>query len=281
MQLPALPHQDPREDPETETSIPATEASGHVAGAAPALSLDVLPAAGTPQKSRMHGDDRRKQLLRVAIESFARNGFSGTKTKDIAAAAGVSEAILFRHFATKEDLYHAILDEKENQAAADADFAKLDELMRQRDDAGVFRMLGTHILHAFRDDPAFHRLIMYASLEGHLMASLFHERFAAPRGDSMKRYVALRQKEGAFRKLNPEVVLMSTLGVFVHYAMGRYVFGIKHPGRLTERPDESVIEEMVSIALNGLTEPQEIRRIIEQKENILEKKTRKDNHAKS
>ena len=63
-----------------------------------------------PRRSRMHSDDRRRQLLNVAIESFARHGFSGTKTKDIAAAAGVSEAILFRHFATKEDLYHAILD---------------------------------------------------------------------------------------------------------------------------------------------------------------------------
>ncbi len=71
------------------------------------------PAA---RKSRMAADDRHRQLLRSAIDCVARNGFGGTKTKDIAAAAGVSEAILFRHFATKEDLYHAILDMKEGQA---------------------------------------------------------------------------------------------------------------------------------------------------------------------
>jgi len=65
-------------------------------------------SAETPRPARMPGEDRRRQLLRVAIESFAQNGFSGTKTKDIAAAAGVSEAILFRHFSSKEDLYHAI-----------------------------------------------------------------------------------------------------------------------------------------------------------------------------
>ena len=64
----------------------------------------------------MPADDRHRQLLRSAIDCVARNGFGGTKTKDIAAAAGVSEAILFRHFATKEDLYHAILDMKEGQA---------------------------------------------------------------------------------------------------------------------------------------------------------------------
>ena len=44
-----------------------------------------------PRKGRMHSGERRSQLLRVAIDGFARNGFSGTKTKDIAAAAGVSE----------------------------------------------------------------------------------------------------------------------------------------------------------------------------------------------
>ena len=37
------------------------------------------------------------------------------------AAAGVSEAILFRHFITKEDLYNAILDEQELQISADDD----------------------------------------------------------------------------------------------------------------------------------------------------------------
>src|SRR5579872_2167364 len=82
-----------------------------------------LPAPASPspvpslRKSRMHADDRHRQLLRSAIDCVARNGFGGTKTKDIAAAAGVSEAILFKHFATKEDLYHAILDAKETRGS--------------------------------------------------------------------------------------------------------------------------------------------------------------------
>src|SRR6185436_20012273 len=160
------------------------------------------PSTGAPPgvtvrlpKSRMHGDDRRKQLLRAAIETFSRKGFGGTKTKDIAAAAGVSEAILFRHFATKEDLYSAILDEQEHQAAAEEDCRKIETQMRKRDDAGVLRMMGAHIVGVFRDDPAFHRLIMYAALEGHVMARLFRERIANRRGDFLKRYIVQRQKE--------------------------------------------------------------------------------------
>ena len=61
--------------------------------------------------ARMAGDERRSQILRVAWDVFPR-GFRGTTTKKIAQAAGVSEAMVFRHFATKEELYAAILDHK-------------------------------------------------------------------------------------------------------------------------------------------------------------------------
>src|SRR6185503_18729995 len=62
--------------------------------------------------ARMAGEERRLQILRVAVSLFSERGFRGTTTKEIAHAAGVSEAMVFRHFATKEELYAAILDHK-------------------------------------------------------------------------------------------------------------------------------------------------------------------------
>ena len=174
------------------------------------------------------GEDRRRQLLRVAVESFARNGFSGTKTKDIAAAAGVSEAILFRHFASKEDLYHAILDEKEATMGGERWFVEMNELAERRDDRGLFRHVARQLIRSFREDAAFHRLLLYASLEGHLLADLFHERFGLPMGDFLSRYVALRQKEGAFRECDPGVAVMFVIGSTIHYAMARHVLGAKN-----------------------------------------------------
>jgi TetR/AcrR family transcriptional regulator len=197
----------------------------------------------------MHSEERHLQLLRVAIESFARNGFSGTKTRDIAAAAGVSEAILFRHFATKEDLYHAILDSREDKHGAERRIAELQVFVDSRDDAGLFRHLGVQILRSFRDDAAFHRLMMYASLEGHLLANLFHERFVLPTGDFLRRYIALRQKEGAFRMSEPRVAVAFAIGTVVHLAMGRYVFGLRRP----PMNDDAVIDELVTLVLGGLT----------------------------
>src|SRR5215207_2645801 len=76
-------------------------------GTAPPPAAHPQPAAG-----RMCADERRLQIAEVAMRLFSERGFRGTTTKEIAQAAGVSEAIIFRHFATKEELYTAIIDYK-------------------------------------------------------------------------------------------------------------------------------------------------------------------------
>ncbi|MBV9768635.1 MAG: TetR/AcrR family transcriptional regulator [Bryobacterales bacterium] len=205
------------------------------------------PAEAPVRAARMPGEDRRRQLIRVAIERFARNGFSGTKTKDIATAAGVSEAILFRHFASKEDLYHAILDEKEGNLG-DKWFVELNGLAERRDDRGLFQHVALQLIRSFREDTSFHRLLLYASLEGHLLADLFHERFGLPMGDFLTRYIAMRQKEGAFRECDPGAAVMFVLGSTLHYAMARHVLGVKKfpPG------EEVLVDQFVDLILGGL-----------------------------
>jgi len=59
--------------------------------------------------SRLDNDGRRRAIVTAAVPLFARNGFAGTTTRELAAAAGVSEALLFRHFPSKQLLYREIL----------------------------------------------------------------------------------------------------------------------------------------------------------------------------
>jgi AcrR family transcriptional regulator len=61
---------------------------------------------------RMTGDLRRQLILSAAKRCFARNGFAGTTTKSVAAAASISEGLLFKHFPTKSALYAEILAEE-------------------------------------------------------------------------------------------------------------------------------------------------------------------------
>jgi len=59
--------------------------------------------------TRLDSDERRKAIVRAAVPLFARKGFAGTTTRELAEAAGISEALLFRHFPSKQLLYREIL----------------------------------------------------------------------------------------------------------------------------------------------------------------------------
>src|SRR5438067_11671255 len=72
--------------------------------------------ATRPATTRLSATDRRQQILGVATQLFARQGFNGTTTRQIAEKAHVNEAIIFRHFPTKDDLYWGVLDEKVQRA---------------------------------------------------------------------------------------------------------------------------------------------------------------------
>lgn len=54
--------------------------------------------------------ERREQILAAATRAFARAGFAATSLEDIAAEAAISRVILYRHFDSKTELYHAVLE---------------------------------------------------------------------------------------------------------------------------------------------------------------------------
>jgi AcrR family transcriptional regulator len=70
----------------------------------------------------MTGDLRRQLILNAAKRCFARHGFAGTTTKSVAAAASISEGLLFKHFPSKAALYAEILAE---ECEADPDLVHL------------------------------------------------------------------------------------------------------------------------------------------------------------
>lgn len=59
---------------------------------------------------RLDSDERRTAIVMAAVPLFARKGFAGTTTREIAEAAGISEALVFKHFPSKQSLYGEILN---------------------------------------------------------------------------------------------------------------------------------------------------------------------------
>jgi TetR/AcrR family transcriptional regulator len=207
-----------------------------------------VPLDPRGDRRRLSSGDRRRQLIRSAVDLFSRHGFSGTRTKDIAAACGVSEAILFRHFATKEDLYRAILDDQQQESGADEWMQQMREFAERRDDAGFVRCLIAQILKSFRENTAFHRLMLFAALDGHALADLFHERMGLSTYEFMRDYFELRQKEGVFRKGDAGVAVLAAVAAAKQYAAGKYLFGNK----LIPLSDEAVAEQLTALVLAGI-----------------------------
>src|SRR3954447_15278171 len=60
---------------------------------------------------RLPAARRRRQLLDVALEVFAANGFHQTSMEEVAEAAGVTKPVLYQHFGSKRELYLELLDD--------------------------------------------------------------------------------------------------------------------------------------------------------------------------
>lgn len=66
--------------------------------------------------SRLKGEERKKQILRVALGLFAENGYYKTTTASIAKAAGVTEPVLYRHFDSKKDMFVTLVQKVHTEA---------------------------------------------------------------------------------------------------------------------------------------------------------------------
>ena len=62
-------------------------------------------------ESRLEGDARRAQIVEVARGLFAAGGYRATTTRQLARAAGVSDALMYRHFESKDDVLRAVIDQ--------------------------------------------------------------------------------------------------------------------------------------------------------------------------
>jgi TetR/AcrR family transcriptional regulator len=207
----------------------------------------VSPNIPAPAHPRMAAEDRRRQLIETAIDLFSQKGFAGTTTREIAAAAGVTEAIIFRHFATKQDLYQAILTYK-CDAGMKPWMEELNAIMDADDDEGLIRSLVTHMLAFHREDPRFHRLMLHAALEGHEIAIIHHNQVKMPMGAKLMDYIARRQAAGAIRPADPGSVVLAIAGIPQFYALQKYVYQSAD----FQFADDQVIETFVQILSTGL-----------------------------
>ncbi len=210
----------------------------------------VHPNGGGSNGARMAGEDRRLQIVRVAMRLFSQRGFRGTTTKEIAVAAGVSEAMVFRHFATKEELYSAILDYKACLHDSMDPQQIVSEAMARKDDRAVFEGLALDALTQHDGDPEFQRLLLYSALEQHQLAHMFWEKFVRRVYRSLGDYIRERQREGAIVHLEPAVVVRAFIGMVMHHSLNNNLWDRKQG--LLRISNEVAAREFADILLHGV-----------------------------
>jgi AcrR family transcriptional regulator len=168
--------------------------------------------------------DRRQQIIEVAVDLFSRRGFQGTTTREIAQAAGVNEATIFRHFATKSDLYAAIIDWK----ACSEDFTALERALETTletgDDSGLFELVALRMLEINDADQNTMRLMLYSGLEGHELSEIFFRNHIVRIFHALAGFIRRRVDEGSYRQVDPMTAVRSFIGMVHYHAMTTKLF---------------------------------------------------------
>ncbi len=193
---------------------------------------------------RVSAADRRQQILNVATELFARQGFKGTTTREIAERAGINEAIIFRHFATKDELYWAILHQKSQLAGG---VKRLEQhLQSGGSDLDVLAAIAERML---RRDTTMTRLLLFSALENHRLSHRFFRTHVAEYYETLASYLRQGISAGRFRHVDPLLAARSFLGMVFYHFMIQELFGGK---RYQQFDPAAVSQTLAEIFLQGM-----------------------------
>ena len=201
----------------------------------------------------MSGDERRSQILHLAITLFSQRGFNGTTTKEIAKAAGISEAMVFRHFATKSELYDAILDYKSHQSGETLPWEEdllISEAIENNDDYAFFYNIALNAMNKHQSEPDFMRLLFHSALEEHELADRFMDGFIVRIYEFISAYITKRQQDGVMREVEPKIIVRAFLGMMIHHSLNNILWDKSR--RLLNISNEEAAKNFAEILLKGV-----------------------------
>jgi AcrR family transcriptional regulator len=184
----------------------------------------------------------------MAMKLFSEQGFNGTSTRAIAEAAGVNEALIFRHFRSKEDLFWAVLSEHVEGRGRSRRIREL--LDSQADFRWVLVRIAETLLERTEDDAAVTRLLFYSALRNRELSRRFFRTYGQEKLDMLADYIRVAVRKGEFRAVNPVIAARSFLGMIVYHNLVEEVFGVPHAQELGTG---EMAEQLADIFLQGVS----------------------------
>ena len=167
--------------------------------------------------------ERRAKIVRGAMAAFARSGFKGTRSRDLARAAGVSEALIFKHFPNKRAIQKAIIEERLRQSGAFLPPEIYEATLAEALPAVAARVIGLS-----ERDPDFMRLLYYSGLEREPLAPMFFRRRVTESISEVSGLVRGWIRKGWVRKsVDPLLFAWSFMSCLFQLMTARHIFGVR------------------------------------------------------
>lgn len=203
-------------------------------------------------RPRISAAARKASIIRSAAAIFGEKGFNGTKTREIAARAEVSEALIFRHFPSKEELYTAILAEESPLPGLRK---RIETLAEQRKDVEVFTVIAETIVGG-APAPNLMRLILFSALENHELSDMFFHNHIRHFYDVLASYIEQRIQDGAFQPVPPMVAARAFMGMLIYHRLLTVLFRATLP----QEPQE-IVRTFVTVFMKGLlAQPSQVKK---------------------
>jgi AcrR family transcriptional regulator len=165
-------------------------------------------------------EDRSAKIVDAAAKLFARQGYHGTSTREIAQHAGVSENTIFRHFSAKEDLFWAALSSRCSELELSSDLVK--GLIVSEEPEVVLPLILDLLVDTALLRPELLRLLAIAFIELRWKAELIFTKHLTPFFGAASRYLEANIAKGKLRPLDPTLLVAALASsVMVHPEIGR------------------------------------------------------------
>ncbi len=187
---------------------------------------------------------RQQEILDAALRVFAKKGFSGATTREIAHEAGVAEGTIFRYFKTKKDILFNLMGPYIVQSLADT----IEEVSGETDEI-ILKAILKNRLSLIRGNIDLLRLLLTEAQFHPEIREQFVEKVALKAAVILEQFIAKRIEAGIYRGIDPGVAtraLVGMVGVFVVWK--EFLLADKY----VSFDDDLVIEQVVDLFLNGI-----------------------------
>lgn len=154
--------------------------------------------------------DRKHQIIKKAAKLFSKSGYRQITMRQIADQCGVTEAALYKHFKSKDDIYTAVLSSLQKRISGDKLFASLRD---EQDIEKILLALAKFISAIYEKHQDILRLLLYSSLEGHSMAKEIYNSLRLPFIDFLTAKLEELIDAGRLIKVNPQITARCFVGM--------------------------------------------------------------------